>query len=106
MPYLKHRCHKGFTPDRTINKPAKYLPGTTPAQIQAIETTTVQNPSVILSQPPGTAEYVRPVDRVIGWDNGHEATISFVECNSRYFHGRPMAASDPKLRGTAHARDE
>lgn len=66
---------------------------------------------MILSPPPGKAEYVRPVDRVIGWDDGQEATLSFAECSrgifaGRSFHGRPMASSNPKLKGTAHASDD
>jgi hypothetical protein len=103
MPYLKHRPHRGLTRAHTVNRPAKYLPGTTPDQIRAIETTTVQSPSTVLAQPPGKAEYVRVLDIVVGWDQGQDATVSFAECsggigNGRAFHGRPMATNNHKLR--------
>lgn len=106
----KHFPHKGVTRDHTRNGNARYLPGTTSPQIQAIETATVQAPSTILSPPPGKAEYVRVVDRVIGWDEGENVTVSFAECSGgvlakRSVHGRPMARSNHKLKGS-HVGDE
>lgn len=106
----KHFPHRGLTREHTRNGNAKYLPGTTSTQIRAIETATVQGPATILSPPPGKTEYVRVLDRVIGWDNGEDATISFAECSGgllagRAFHGRPMARSNHKLKGS-HVGDE
>jgi hypothetical protein len=94
----------GSTQAKTQRGPAKYLPGTTPAQMRAIETATVATPGAARSQPPGKSEYLRDVGAVIGWDKGEETTLSFVECSGgdlagRAFHGRPMAASNHKLAG-------
>lgn len=105
MPYLKHRNHGGFTKKHTQHGPARYLPGMKADEIQAVETATVQTPTAVLSPPPGKAEYVRVVEDVIGWDRGEDATISFAECSggvaaARSFHGRPMARSNHKLKGT------
>jgi hypothetical protein len=102
----KHRPHRDLKPEDTLNDNAKYLPGT---NIRLLETATVQAPAMILSQTPTMSEYVRPMDVVIGYDCGKDAAISFVECSGgvldgRSFHGRPMAPSDYKLRGTPYAR--
>lgn len=99
----KHFPHRGVTPEHTVHGPARYLPGTTDAQIRAIETATAQAPTRTLAEPPGKAEYARNVDGVIGWDEGKDATISFVECSGgtvhgRAFHGRPLAPRNRKLR--------
>jgi hypothetical protein len=80
------------------------LPGTTLAQMRAIETVTIATPGAAVSQPPGKSEYLREVRTVIGWDGGEDATLSFAECSGgdlagRAFHGRPMAASNRKLAG-------
>jgi len=58
------------------------------------------------THPPAGAEYVRDVGEVIGWDDGREARVSFVECSGgdaagRAFHGRPMHRDNEKLRRTA-----
>jgi hypothetical protein len=95
---LKHRPHPGLVKSHTINGNAKYRPGMTPAMIQAVETATVAAPTRVLTPPP-TAEYVRDVRDVIGYVDGEEVTLSYVECTSRVFHGRPIAPDDPKLRG-------
>jgi hypothetical protein len=103
----KHFPHPGLTREHTTHGyPAKYLPGSTPEQIQGIETSTVLAPARALSIPPGKAEYVREIDHVIGWDRGKDATISFVECSGgatagRSYHGRPMAPDNVRLRGAA-----
>lgn len=94
----RHFPHPGLIKGHTRNGNAKYLPGTTPAQIQAIETATAATPTTLLSPAPAS-EYVRDVGQVIGWDRGEEAALSFVECTSRTFHGRPMASENPKLGG-------
>lgn len=100
--YLKHRPHRGLRKEHTRHGPARYLPGTSPKQIRVIETTTVQSASARHAIPPQKVEYVRPMDIVIGWDEGEDATISFVECSGgsvggRSFHGRPMRAMNPRL---------
>jgi hypothetical protein len=45
-------------------------------------------------------EYLRDVGTVIGWDDGQDATLSFVECAggtiTRAFHGRPIHALNKK----------
>jgi hypothetical protein len=94
----RHFPHAGLIKAHTRNGNAKYLPGTTPAQIEAIETRTVATPTELLSPAP-FPEYVRDVGQVIGWDRGQDATLSFVECTSRTFHGRPMALGNLKLGG-------
>jgi hypothetical protein len=94
----KHFPHPGLTRGHTRNGNAKYLPGTTPQLIAAIETATVDHPAMVLS-PPVFAEYLRDVGQLIGWDDGQDAAFSFAECTSRTFHGRPMAPGNPKLRG-------
>lgn len=100
--YPKHLAARGVTRDDTRHGPAMYLPGTTFAAIQLIETETVKTPSRVLSVPPN-AEYARQMPNVIGWDAGVDATVSFVECSGgtvagRGFHGRPMAVGNHKLR--------
>lgn len=97
----KHFPHVGMTKEHTQSpNPAKYLPGTTAEQIQEIETETVR---AALRQfggpPPVTVEYLRDAGRVIGWSLGEDATLSFVECTSRSYHGRPITSDDPKLSG-------
>lgn len=101
----KHFPHRGLAREHTRNEPARYLPGTTEAQIRAIETETVRAPSQIRAAPPGKAEYLRGVNKVIGWDNGKDATLSFSECSGgtsagRSYHGRPMAEANRQ--GTGH----
>jgi hypothetical protein len=100
----KHFPHPGLTREHTKNgSPAKYLPGTTPEQIQTIETATVRAPDNVLSTPPAKAEYARSTGKVIGWDRGEDATVSFAECSGgatagRAYHGRPMAIDNRKLK--------
>ncbi|MGH7271822.1 MAG: hypothetical protein ACREJ3_15435 [Polyangiaceae bacterium] len=95
---IRHRPHRGLTKDLTKNGNARYLPGTTLVTIEAIERTTAAHPTALISPPPA-AEYLRETGQVIGWDRGLDATLSFVECTSRSFHGRPMAPGNDKLRG-------
>lgn len=99
----KHFPYRGLKREYTRHRAARYLPGTTAAQIQAIETATVAAPTRVLTPPPGNSEYLRDVGQVIGWDDGQDATLSFAECSGgltagRAFHGRPMAWTNPKLR--------
>lgn len=77
--------------------PALYLPT---VDIQRLETDTAQKPERLCLAKPMKREYLRDVGTVIGWDDGHDATLSFVECAggtvTRAFHGRPMHALNQK----------
>jgi len=100
----KHFPHRGLTKDHTRHRPAKYLPGTRPEQIRAIETATVSSAALAPNATSNRTEYARETDQVIGWDAGEDATVSFAECSGgasagRAFHGRPMTVSNHKLRG-------
>ncbi len=44
-------------------------------------------------------EYTRDMGKVIGWDGGKDAHVSFAECSSRTYHGRPMSRDNHKLGG-------
>lgn len=100
--YRKHWPHRGMKRSDTRHGPARYLPGTTQQQVQAIEEVTVRSGRRQVAS--NKSEYLRDVGKVIGWDAGNDADWSFVECSGgiaagRKFHGRPMAASNPKLGG-------
>ena len=98
----KHFPHRGLTRRHTEHGPARYLPGTTAAQIRQIETNTVAEPTQVLAHSPGSSEYVRDLGAVIGWDAGLDATLSYAECSGglaagRSYHGRPMSQANHKL---------
>jgi hypothetical protein len=93
-----------MTKEHTRHGPAVYCLGMNQQTIRDLETETVRSPSSVLSTPPGKSEYAREMGLVIGWDEGKDATLSFVECSGglsagRSFHGRPMATSNRKIRG-------
>lgn len=99
----KHFPHRGLKKEWTEHGPARYLPGTTPDQIRALETATVSSSPTLASAASSRTEYARELDKVIGWDQGENARVSFAECSSgasssRSFHGRPMTGSNHKLR--------
>ena len=77
--------------------PALYLPT---EDIHRLETNTAQTPDRLCLAKPMKREYLRDVGTVIGWDDGQDATLSFVECAggtiTRAFHGRPMHALNKK----------
>lgn len=94
----KHVPFRGMTPNHTAHKPARYLPGT---NMQELETETVRRGMRTLRSEL-KSEYQRDVGCVIGWDEGRDATVSFVECSGglvggRAYHGRPMATSNRKV---------
>jgi hypothetical protein len=96
----KHFPASGITRAATRHGPAKYLPGTSLSAIREIETSTVRVGTS--SRLATKAEYVREVGKVIGWDAGQDATLSYAECSGgdtwgRTFHGRPMAATNRKV---------
>jgi hypothetical protein len=85
----------------TVHGPSRYLPGTSAAEIEAIETATVRT-GQLRERNPTQSEYIRELSQVIGWDRGEDARISFAECSGgiaagRAYHGRPMSASNIKL---------
>ncbi len=94
----KHFPFRGMKQGHTTHGPARYLPGT---NIQDMETQTVTIGERSL-RGDLQSEYRRNTGAIIGWDRGQDATISFVECGGglsggRAYHGRPMAASNPKV---------
>ncbi len=77
---------------------ARYLDRGT---VEALETATAQAAFRRTVSPAGKAQYLRDVGGVIGWDEGCDATLSYVECSGgtnagRSYHGRPMHAGSAK----------
>lgn len=97
----RHFPFKGMTRADTLgDDPALYLPGMKPNDIRALETETVQT-GARLERTPNHSEYRRQMDKVIGWDDGKDAALSFAECSGgtnagRSFHGRPMSTENRK----------
>ena len=75
--------------------PARYLSG---ISIRTLQIETIKSPSVIAkATPPSKTKYLKKMRQVIGWDDGQDASWSYVECSGsavRFFHGRPMHASN------------
>jgi|SRR5215510_8386126 len=102
--YGKHAPFPGMTKSDTEHpSPARYLPEYGPRQIEAVESGTVRAPDRRNAEAGFKAEYLRDMGKVIGWDDGEDAELSFVECSggdaTRCYHGRPMARSNLKTRG-------
>ena len=100
-----HRWSKGITRDhtRSPNK-ARYLPAYShPAEHECIERGTVAAPTAHTGAPPLKRQYLRRIETVIGWDDGQDALLSYVECSggssARTFHGRPMRSENPTAKG-------
>lgn len=75
--------------------PAKYLvESSTAERVKEIERTTLGRADARRGVVPGKTEYLRDSGSVIGWDEGQDAVLSYVECSggtgARCFHGRPM----------------
>ena len=75
--------------------PAKYLPHLEAEAVRELEAMTVSSPAWRGTRVvPAKTEYLRRVAELIGWDEGKEAVLSYVECSggilARSFHGRPM----------------
>ena len=74
---------------------ARYLDTFNAGSIQVLESATASDAhrrTVVLS---GKVQYLRDIGDVIGWDEGQDATLSYVECSGglnagRSYHGRPM----------------
>lgn len=95
----KHFPYEGMTREHTRHGPAVYLPPPPPDAvrdaIRKIEATTVAAPGHSRDVGGFKREYLRETAAVIGWDEGHDATASYVECSGggvagRSFHGRPI----------------
>lgn len=98
--YRKHWPARGVRKGETRHGPAKYLSGTSQSDIRLLETETVRA-GTRAARGEHHLEYVRALDKVIGWDLGQDATTSFVECSGgasagRTFHGRPVAERNRK----------
>ncbi len=99
----KHFPIADMKPKHTVRpNAARYLAVFDGPSIRALETATARDAFRLHILPGGKAEYRRDVGEVIGWDDGKEATFSFVECSGgagagRAYHGRPMHPSNPKL---------
>jgi hypothetical protein len=100
----KHFPFRGMTREHTLHGPARYLPGFDEFAIRALETATSRTRERSRGSLSGRTEYLRDIGEVIGWDEGQNAEISFVECSGsptvRTFHGRPMHAGNHKMRGS------
>jgi hypothetical protein len=84
--------------------PARYVESFDAGAIRALEAATAGAPDPWRRcSPSAHAEYARDVGCLIGWDDGNDAMISYVECSGglsagRVYHGRPMHGRNPKLR--------
>jgi hypothetical protein len=85
------------------SNPARYLPGFTAEGIKALETETARRRERRRESTPSKSEYLRDAGAVVGWDQGQDASLSFVECAggeiARSLHGRPMCTANSKARG-------
>lgn len=100
-PGYEHSPIPGMTRQHTRNgSPARYF-GDEQA-IRAIEDETARRAPLVRGAFPGKTEYLRSVGEVIGWDDGDDATLSYVECigsaGCRSRHGRPIREGNPKTR--------
>lgn len=84
--------------DTRHGNPARYLRGTIAPEIQRIETTTVRGPDRDRNASAFKREYQRETGAVIGWDDGRDATISFVECSGGERAGRVLAGPSTAAR--------
>lgn len=95
----KHAWHPGLTRELTRKGPARYLKG---INVRKLERGTLAGPDRRRGGCPGNSEYAREMGKLIGWDEGEDATVSYVECSggsaTRTFHGRPMRAGNGTLR--------
>jgi hypothetical protein len=90
----KHFAARGATRADTALGPAKYLSRLDAHAISALEDASRRTPTWRGGNAaPLKTEYLRSVGEVIGWDEGQDASLSYVECSggaARSFHGRPM----------------
>jgi hypothetical protein len=100
----KHFPFPGMTREHTRRpNPARYLPGFDIVRIQTLETETARRRELQRGSTSAKTEYLRDIGEAVGWDQGEDASLSFVECAggevARSFHGRPMCAENSKVRG-------
>jgi hypothetical protein len=99
----KHSAARGVGREDTRHGPARYL-AMPQDEWRALEVETVRHPMHRRgSIQSNKTEYVRSMGRVIGWDAGQDATLSYVECSGglvsgRTFHGRPMCPDNRTVR--------
>jgi hypothetical protein len=99
----KHFAAVGTKPKHTVRpNAARYLPSYDEPAVKALEAGTACDPFRCRFLDGGKAEYLREIGEVIGWDDGKDATLSYVECSGgteagRAYHGRPMHDSNPKV---------
>jgi hypothetical protein len=99
----KHFPARGVTREHTRHGPAKYA-GRSEVEVRTLETATVREPELRGGDPgSGKVEYLRDMNALIGWDEGVDAHLSFVECSGgtlagRSFHGRPMHRGNRAVR--------
>lgn len=97
----KHFPFRGMLKEHTVRQPARYRSGLSAEDIRLLEQRTVREGQ--RDQRSETkSEYLRPLQEVIGWDRGENASISFVECSGglsagRAFHGRPMSDANRRV---------
>lgn len=99
----KHAAARGVERRDTRHGPARYR-AMPQGEWHGLEMQTVRQPTHGRgSAQSGKTEYLRDVRSVIGWDEGEDATLSYVECSGglvagRAFHGRPMRAKNRTAR--------
>jgi hypothetical protein len=83
--------------------PARYLAGFDVVRIQTLEMETARRRERQRVSPSSKTEYLQDIGDVVGWDQGQDASLSFVECAggevARSFHGRPMCVDNSKAAG-------
>jgi hypothetical protein len=104
--YYKHTWKRGVRREHTMHGPALYFEAVPRRQV---EEATIRAPGAHRGAVPGKSEYLREVGEVIGWDEGCDASLSYVECSGgpgagRAFHGRPMHAENATVRAIATSR--
>ena len=97
----KHCPYHGMKREHTRHGAARYLDAYDAAGIRALETKTVREPDRARASSATRSEYLREVGAVIGWDQGVDATLSFVSCSGgelagRAYHGQPVHRGDSK----------
>lgn len=97
----KHFPYRGLRREHTQHGPARYLMALSRDAIEQVERATASAPDRRSGLWPDKTRYVRFLDHVVGWDEGRDATVSYVECGggsaSRWFHGRPMHGANVAL---------
>lgn len=104
----KHAAGKHCTKEDTLDgNPALYFYSREEyAAVHALEAQTVATPDCRAGEIPDKVQYLRAMGAAIGWDDGEDATLSYVECSggsTRWYHGRPMSEKN-RLAGVIRGR--